>query len=366
MASDVARNVSSFLVPHQSSEDLMQQGVPAREARRRSVWRTRLMERLSSFLELILIWAIILPVLVAVLLGLTLFVTGVCDAIDGDTATVAITDFLFSHLTDSCDQPLGVLVIIFWISVFSKIILIVLWDRFNDIPMSDCCNSRCCRCLSRCCYYCFATPTVLFEFLWPISTLILLLLAKDCSWKLKSSTWVVLSPFILELLGFLLAFAWTPCLKPILWCTGLMTDPASLARNFPRIRFQAEIFNDDVYATNCAICLVDFAAADDIVLAPCDRRHVFHRGCLASWLRTAQTCPLCRSPLNPSRNRRDVEEALASWEKGGRRAWFTWMCLQREAFWRWVFFQSEVIAKSPRNRFFYVDLLVNFRQTCWC
>ena len=48
--------------------------------------------------------------LVALLLGLTLFVSGVCDAIGGNSATVAITDFLFSHLTEHCDQPLGTLV----------------------------------------------------------------------------------------------------------------------------------------------------------------------------------------------------------------------------------------------------------------
>lgn len=46
-------------------------------------------------------------------------------------------------------------VIIFWISVFSKLIFIVLWDRFNEIPECDCCSSRCCRCCRRCFYYCF-------------------------------------------------------------------------------------------------------------------------------------------------------------------------------------------------------------------
>lgn len=313
---EAAHNVSSFLVPHQSSEDLMQQGVPAREARRRSFFRTWLMERLSTFLELILIWSVLIPVLVALLLGLTLFVSGVCDAIGGNEATVVITDFLFSHLTDKCDQPVGTLVIIFWISVFSKLIFIVLWDRFNEIPECDCCSSRCCRCCRRCFYYCLTTPMVLFEFLWPATTFVLLFLAHDCTWQVKASAWVVLSPFILEVLGFFLWLTWGPCLKPILWCVGLLTDPANLARSFTRIRYRPETFNDETYASNCAICLVDFAAPDDIALAPCaNGRHVFHRSCLASWMRTAQTCPLCRSPLNPRSSQRgtaEMEEALAS------------------------------------------------------
>ena len=62
------------------------------------------------------IWSVLIPVLVALLLGLTLFVSGVCDAIGGNAVTVAITDFLFSHLTDHCDQPLGTLVT--WINQF--------------------------------------------------------------------------------------------------------------------------------------------------------------------------------------------------------------------------------------------------------
>lgn len=60
------------------------------------------------------IWSVLIPVLVALLLGLTLFVSGVCDAIGGNEATVVITDFLFSHLTDKCDQPVGTLAT--WIS----------------------------------------------------------------------------------------------------------------------------------------------------------------------------------------------------------------------------------------------------------
>ena len=39
---------------------------------------------------------------------------------------------------------------------------------------------------------------VLFEFVWPTTTFVLLLLAHDCTGQVKASAWVVLSPFILE------------------------------------------------------------------------------------------------------------------------------------------------------------------------
>ena len=58
---EVARDVSSFLVPHQGSEDLVQRGIPAPEARQRSFFRTSLMERLSTLIQVILTWAILVP-----------------------------------------------------------------------------------------------------------------------------------------------------------------------------------------------------------------------------------------------------------------------------------------------------------------
>ena len=87
-----------------------------------------------------------------------------------------------------------------------------------------------------------------------------------------------------------------------------------------------------VEASSCAICLSDFSGSDEIVLAPCaTSRHVFHRGCLASWLRTAQTCPLCRSPLNPRARAAspDLEETLTSWRRpdvSTKKRWFVNIC----------------------------------------
>ncbi|KAJ6829845.1 putative RING-H2 zinc finger protein RHA1a [Iris pallida] len=50
---------------------------------------------------------------------------------------------------------------------------------------------------------------------------------------------------------------------------------------------------------NCAVCLYELEAADEVRrLSNC--RHVFHKGCLDRWMDHDQrTCPLCRTPLIP-------------------------------------------------------------------
>lgn len=315
MTHEMARDASSFLVPHQSSDDLMAQGVPPREARRRSFLRTWVMERLSTLIELTLLWALIIPLLVALLLLLTLFFAKICDALDGQDAAGDIGSFLFDHVEDSCDTPLGFLVALFWVVLFFKMTLIYIWSRIaRHIHESSCCTGRCCESLKCFFYYCLVIPTVLFEFTWPTATFVSLVLARDCSGKLQASAWLVLSPYLLKAFAMTMIILWRPCLKPIFYRTGLMTDPANLVNNFTRLTYSAEAFNDDGgYATSCAICLADFEEQDHIVLAPCaTAKHVFHRSCLASWFQTAQTCPLCRSHLHsqtatlPSSSQREV------------------------------------------------------------
>ena len=38
-------------------------------------------------------------------------------------------------------------------------------------------------------------------------------------------------------------------------------------------------------------------APPPVLQMPCARQHVFHRTCLLTWLRTRNTCPVCRHPL---------------------------------------------------------------------
>jgi Ring finger domain len=48
-------------------------------------------------------------------------------------------------------------------------------------------------------------------------------------------------------------------------------------------------------ATDCAICLCDFEAGDEVVALPCI--HFFHSQCVKAWLVQTRTCPLCRSTV---------------------------------------------------------------------
>lgn len=45
--------------------------------------------------------------------------------------------------------------------------------------------------------------------------------------------------------------------------------------------------------TSCSICLSDYVADDEVVKLPCN--HVFHSGCITSWLAVSQLCPVDRS-----------------------------------------------------------------------
>lgn len=61
--------------------------------------------------------------------------------------------------------------------------------------------------------------------------------------------------------------------------------------------------------TECAICLSDFEAGDEITLLPCG--HLFHlSGCVREWLRNhARTCPTCRADIcGVGDSRTEVEE----------------------------------------------------------
>ncbi|XP_071739667.1 E3 ubiquitin-protein ligase ATL4-like [Rutidosis leptorrhynchoides] len=54
-----------------------------------------------------------------------------------------------------------------------------------------------------------------------------------------------------------------------------------------------------IAAGDCAVCLSKFEGVDQLRLLPlcC---HAFHAQCIDAWLKSNQTCPLCRSNVNPS------------------------------------------------------------------
>lgn len=60
---------------------------------------------------------------------------------------------------------------------------------------------------------------------------------------------------------------------------------------------KVEVTNQELKAEPCSICLENFEDdKDDVSAMPCD--HVYHRNCIVKWLRTSQTCPMCRFSIS--------------------------------------------------------------------
>lgn len=68
-------------------------------------------------------------------------------------------------------------------------------------------------------------------------------------------------------------------------------------------------------AVVCSVCLEELVEGDSVLDLPC--RHLFHRRCLATWLRTKTTCPLDRTRLREDRDPPPISEG---WVRLRRRA----------------------------------------------
>jgi len=47
----------------------------------------------------------------------------------------------------------------------------------------------------------------------------------------------------------------------------------------------------------CIICMVDYVEQDDITPLPCNPKHFFHSACIENWLKSNNSCPLCKKPI---------------------------------------------------------------------
>ncbi|KAK3232037.1 hypothetical protein Dsin_003918 [Dipteronia sinensis] len=66
-----------------------------------------------------------------------------------------------------------------------------------------------------------------------------------------------------------------------------------ILRSLPKLAFSAELA---AKLSDCAICLTEFAAGDEIrVLPQCG--HGFHVACIDTWLGSHSSCPSCRQIL---------------------------------------------------------------------
>ena len=67
-----------------------------------------------------------------------------------------------------------------------------------------------------------------------------------------------------------------------------------LLNNLRRGKFKPSDFEE---GKECIICFVPFEETDNVITLPCDTRHIFHDACIETWLRSNNTCPLCKTPI---------------------------------------------------------------------
>ena len=72
-------------------------------------------------------------------------------------------------------------------------------------------------------------------------------------------------------------------------------------------------WHDNHAVKDCAVCMQDFDAGQQLVCLPCSHLHVFHRDCIASWVVRQSTCPICRSLLGHNWSARiELSQALGA------------------------------------------------------
>ena len=52
---------------------------------------------------------------------------------------------------------------------------------------------------------------------------------------------------------------------------------------------------DDLLLSDCSVCLEDFVVGDELMILPC--HHNFHSTCAKEWLKSNNSCPLCRADI---------------------------------------------------------------------
>lgn len=70
------------------------------------------------------------------------------------------------------------------------------------------------------------------------------------------------------------------------------TKPISSTDNLKCVQYS----NTDCSSKECGICLDEYTNTDEVWLCQCS--HYFHKGCLDTWIKTQNTCPVCRDELD--------------------------------------------------------------------
>jgi hypothetical protein len=58
----------------------------------------------------------------------------------------------------------------------------------------------------------------------------------------------------------------------------------------------------------CTICLSSFELNESYAQWPCQEKkpHIYHSDCMLGWLRTKNTCPMCRHPVETTQTSNDT------------------------------------------------------------
>ena len=103
-------------------------------------------------------------------------------------------------------------------------------------------------------------------------------------------------PAVILTLSLVCCVACTPCIIKDLH--GAFIERASrnaVVNAVVRSKFNPEDFKEH---TECAICMNEFAENEDVTPLPCNSAHYFHTECITPWLKTNNTCPMCRKEVN--------------------------------------------------------------------
>ena len=76
------------------------------------------------------------------------------------------------------------------------------------------------------------------------------------------------------------------------------TTPAHLSSAELSSRLESAPKEEEVWATDCAVCLSEFGKEEMVRELPCE--HIFHDACIQGWFMKAKetVCPLCRNQLH--------------------------------------------------------------------
>lgn len=69
---------------------------------------------------------------------------------------------------------------------------------------------------------------------------------------------------------------------------------------------------EEVWATDCAVCLAEFEQEEKVRELECD--HIFHHDCIYDWFMKAKSaaCPLCRNLLHSGLSVEDVRSRMSA------------------------------------------------------